>query len=217
MSPQSCNYNNLYICKVNTIIPYQVNTNFWGSPDNNYGFGSSNISDAISRHPAMHTTPMPVEQTSVSEYQLPIRKQPQTPIPRYWESAADGEKVYDYVVQQEGNLRQPDQNLLDYTTSAIQGGVGLINDYRRLKPLNVTDKYKHAYMNCRAAQYGQGGEDIAESASNLREWNDKRTGKNTLDSSMGDQYANKTGRLLGKTYPEEDCDELVKKYIEKYW
>ena len=64
MSPQSCNYNNLYICKVNTIIPYQVNTNFWGSPDNNYGFGSSNISDAISRHPAMHTTPMPVEQTS---------------------------------------------------------------------------------------------------------------------------------------------------------
>ena len=93
-------------------------------------------------------------------------------------------QVYDYVVQQEGNLRQPDQNLLDYTTSAIQGGVGLINDYRRLKPLNVTDKYKHAYMNCRAAQYGQGGEDITEIASNLREWNDKRTGKNTLDSSI---------------------------------
>ena len=37
----------------------QVGTNFWGSPENNYGFGSSNISDAISRHPAMHTTPMP--------------------------------------------------------------------------------------------------------------------------------------------------------------
>ena len=60
MSPQSCNYNNLYIWKVNTIIPYQVNTNFWGSPDNNYGFGSSNITDAISAHPAMNTSPVPI-------------------------------------------------------------------------------------------------------------------------------------------------------------
>ena len=42
----------------------QYTTNFWEDAGNNYGFGSSNISDAISHHPAMHTTPMPIEQTS---------------------------------------------------------------------------------------------------------------------------------------------------------
>ena len=83
--------------------------------------------------------------------------------------------------------------------------------------LNVTDKYKHAYMNCVAAQYGQGGADIATLASNLREWNDVRTGSNTLDSSQGDQYANKIGRLLGGKYPKGDCDELVQRYIDRHY
>ena len=40
----------------------QYTTNFWGDAGNNYGFGSSNITDAISAHPAMHTTPMPIMQ-----------------------------------------------------------------------------------------------------------------------------------------------------------
>ena len=38
-------------------------TNFWGDAGNNYGFGSSNITDAISAHPAMNTTPVPITQT----------------------------------------------------------------------------------------------------------------------------------------------------------
>ena len=42
----------------------QAGTNFWGNPENNYGFGSSNISDAISHHPAINTIPMPIEQTT---------------------------------------------------------------------------------------------------------------------------------------------------------
>jgi hypothetical protein len=38
----------------------QYTTNFWGSPDNNYGFGSSNITDVVSAHPAMNTSPVPI-------------------------------------------------------------------------------------------------------------------------------------------------------------
>lgn len=56
---------------------------------------------------------------------------------------------------------------------------------------------------------------MAMLASNLREWNDMRTGSNTLDSSEGDQYANKIGRFLGSKYPEEDCDELIQRYINR--
>ena len=137
--------------------------------------------------------------------------------PKYWESAMDGKKVYEDVIKQEGNFIPTNQNLFDYTKSAIQGGMNIVGNFSDMRKMNVTDKYKHAMMNCSAAQYGQGGADIATLASNLREWNDKRTGSNTLDSSEGDQYANRIGRLLGGKYPKEDCDELIRRYIKKNW
>ena len=126
-------------------------------------------------------------------------------------------QVYDNVVKNEGNFTPPDQNMFNYAKSAIQGGMNLVSNFSDMRKMNVTDKYKHAMMNCNAAQYGQGGADVATLASNLREWNDKRTGSNTLDSSEGDQYANKIGRLLGGKYPKEDCDELIQRYIKKNW
>lgn len=86
-----------------------------------------------------------------------------------------------------------------------------------LKTMNVTDKYKHALMNCNAAQYGQGGADVAKLASDFKEWYDTKTGANTLDSSQGDDYANRIGRLLGSKYPQGDCDVLIQKYIKKKW
>ena len=52
-------------------------------------------------------------------------------------------------------------------------------------------------------------------ASDLREWNDVRTGSNTIDTSKGDNYANLIGRLLGSKYPNGDCNELIQKYIKK--
>ena len=49
----------------------QYTTNFWGDAGNNYGFGSSNISSAISAHPAMNTTPTPLQtvQTQIPQAQ----------------------------------------------------------------------------------------------------------------------------------------------------
>ena len=70
-------------------------------------------------------------------------------------------------------------------------------------------------MNCLSSQYGQGGADIADLASNIRETHDRMTGANSLDNSMGDQYANMIGRLLGSKYPKGYCSELIQKYIKK--
>ena len=192
----------------------QYTTNFWGDAGNNYGFGSSNITDAISAHPAMNTTPVPITQTPQVQTQATLSNTNNV-VPRYWESAADGKRVYDYMLQQEGNFTPKIQRPEFYRQSALNAIPNLIQNYYNLKPLKVTDKYKHAYMNCSAAQYGQGGADMAMLASNLREWNDIRTGSNTLDSSEGDQYANKIGRFLGSKYPEEDCDELIQRYINR--
>ena len=138
-------------------------------------------------------------------------------VPRYWETAADGQQAYNNVVKQEGNFTMPYQRPEFYQLAVAKAVPNMANNYFDLKKLNVTDKYKHAYMNCAAAQYGQGGADIATLASNLREWNDVRTGSNTLDSSQGDQYANKIGRLLGGKYPKGDCDELVQRYIDRHY
>lgn len=91
----------------------------------------------------------------------------------------------------------------------------MISNYKNLKDAGLSDKYKYAYMNCEPSQYGKGGADVAKLASDLREWNDVRTGANSLDNSMGDQYANMIGRLLGSKYPKGDCSELIQRYIKK--
>ena len=178
----------------------QYTTNFWGTnADNNYSFGTSNITSAIENHPSMNTTPVP---------QQPIQ-------PKYWETAQDGKQVYDNVVRNEGNYQPQEQNMLNYGISAIQGGMNLIKNFPEMSKMKVSDKYKHAMMNCNASQYGQGGADVAKLASDLREWNDVRTGSNTIDTSQGDNYANLIGRLLGSKYPNGDCNELIQKYIKK--
>ena len=138
-------------------------------------------------------------------------------IPKYWETAADGEKVWNYVQQQEGNVTPKKQNPLSYVWSAGKTFPDMLINYFDLANKNLTDKYKHAYINCSAAQNGKGGADVATGISNVWEWYDVKSKANTIDSSEADQYANKIGRLLGTKYPDEDCDEIVKKYIKKYY
>ena len=181
----------------------QYTTNFWGNPANNYGFGNSNIEANIANLP--QTTPIPVA-TAI----------PQQPVqPEYWETAEEGKQVYDNIIRNEGNYQPQEQNMLDYGISAIKAVPNMLNNYINLKNVKLADKYKHAFMNCNASQYGQGGADVAELASNIRETYDRTTGANTLDSSMGDQYANMIGRLLGSKYPNGDCSELIQKYIKR--
>ena len=237
-------------------------TNFWGgSPENNYGFGTSDISRNIQNVTNQLNNSTNIGQvfansdytvnteslvgkpssyfqnsnsvfannntsnlgnnntsstnTTIGQPSNKIQSNTSNDIPRYWENSVDGKKVYDYMMQQEGNFTQPIQRPELYQYSAFSAVPNMIQNYFKLKPLNVTDKYKHAYMNCSAAQYGQGGADMATLASNLREWYDKKSGANTLDSSEGDQYANRIGIFLGSKYPEEDCDELIQRYINR--
>ncbi len=167
----------------------QYGTNFWGgSPDNNYGFGSTNIEKNV-------------EQLCRE--------------PRYWTTAAEGKEVYDYVVQQEGKPSLEFQWPVGYIESAGSAALHLKDDYNRLKDQNVTDKYKHALMNCHAAQYGPGGSHAAWLASGAKEMYDKWSGNNTSDASDADNYANEIGRLLGRKYPNANCDELLPPYIKK--
>lgn len=195
-------------------------TTFANTPNNMFGqqnntFGT-NTSFGSQQNTIQNQTPTPWNAVNNSQQQS-VTKQNNNLKPLYWESEEDGKKVYENVVDKEGKFTQPIQQSDLYQLSAIKALINILNNFYKLSPLKITDKFKHAYINCNASQYGQGGEDVARLVSNLREWDDVRTGSNTLDSSNGDQYANKTGRLLGGKYPDEDCNELVEKYIKRFY
>ncbi|MBE6453833.1 MAG: hypothetical protein E7017_02980 [Alphaproteobacteria bacterium] len=165
----------------------QYGTNFWNrSSDNNFGFGEDNVQENIEKF-----------QSS------------------YWETALQGKNIYNNVIAQEGNILPKEQNSLSYSWSALKTVSEMIKNYLRLKNYRYTDKYKHAYINCVAAQNGRGGTDVAEFLSGLKEKRDIKSGANSFDESQSDDYANKIGRLLGNKYPQGDCDEIIQKYIKK--
>ena len=65
----------------------QYTTNFWGDAGNNYGFGSSNITSAISAHPAMNTIPTPLQpaqtqNNNIQQLTMPAGSQYQITMPR---------------------------------------------------------------------------------------------------------------------------------------
>ena len=185
--------------------------NMFGQQNNTFG---TNTSFGSQQNTIQNQTPTPWNAVNNSQQQS-VTKQNNNLKPQYWESGEDGKKVYENVIDKEGVASKTKQNILEYLLSAIQGGTYLIENFSDMKKLKVTDKFKHAYMNGNASQYGQGGADIAKLASNLRELFDVLSGSNTLDSSNGDQYANKIGRVLGSKYPNGDCDEIIQKYIKK--
>lgn len=171
----------------------QSGPGFWGNADDNYGFGNSQISKNVEN----------------------IEKQPV--IPQYWTTADEGKKVFNYVQQREGNVIPEKQSPFDYGLSGILAANNMIKNKNELAPLPYTDKYKHALINCEAAQYGNGGNDMSKILSFIKEAKDVVTFQNTLDSSLADNYANKVGRLLGTKYPQGNCENMVSKYINQYY
>ena len=138
-------------------------------------------------------------------------------VPKYWDSANEGRKVLDYVIQKEGNITPESQDFFAYGKSGLTGGLNTIQNYMSLRDKRYTDKYKHALINCKAAQSGKGGYDIVKFISDLKEKSDVKNGSNTIDSSLSDNYANEIGRLLGTKYRKGDCGALIRQYINKNW
>ena len=93
--------------------------------------------------------------------------------------------------------------------------VDIIKNYNKYKDLAINDKYKHAMINCQAAQRGTGGALGSSFFAGLKELYDINSKNNTIDESHEDDIANNIGRYLGFKYPYGDCDEMVRKYIRK--
>ena len=106
------------------------------------------------------------------------------------------------------------KNIIDMGKQAYN----IYQDYKEYYPLRLNDKYKHAVINCRAAQRGQTGEDLVTLLSRLKEYNDvhlRKEGKNTWSESIQDSQANALGRSLGRLYKDGNCEEMVSKRIKR--
>ena len=230
----------------------QYGTNFWGTPqENNYGFGSSNISENIERLSKQFMTP-PSSSTSFLDQSL--IEEPQataslfdTPVgyqsllsndenllsnsmssmsesssdslnssyPKYWNTEKEGKDIYDNVINQIGGERKPyPQTSLRYIMSLVGASAKMYLDKNRLQNQKITDKFKHALINCEATKFGRGGYDAARFLSALKEWKDVESKSNTIDESNADNYANKIGRQIGLKYPYDSCEDNLKKIIQ---
>ena len=106
------------------------------------------------------------------------------------------------------------KNIIDIGKQAYN----IYQDYNEFEPLGLNDKFKHAMLNCRAAQRGQTAEDIVTFLSRLKEYNDvylRKDNKNTWSESIQDSKANALGRSLGRLYKDGNCEEMVSKHIKR--
>lgn len=95
--------------------------------------------------------------------------------------------------------------------------IKVIKEAAKYRPLALHDKYKHAMVNCLAAQQGTKKALDADDFSRLKEFYYVLSRGNTPEESSEDMYANRIGRYLGFKYPQGDCDELVQRYIKKVY
>ena len=223
----------------------QYGHNFWGTPsENNFGFGSSNISENIERLQKTFMTPpiQPVVEqpkSSGSLFNTPVGYQSllsndenlssnsmssmresrsdslNSSYPKYWNTEKEGKDVYDYVINQIGGEHYPNvQTSLRYFLSLIGASGKMYFDKNKLANQKITDKFKHALINCEATKFGRGGYDAARFLSALKEWKDVESKSNTIDESNADNYANKIGRQIGLKYPYGSCEDNLKKIIQ---
>ena len=109
-------------------------------------------------------------------------------------------------------LNMDNKNIIDNVNQAYD----IYKDYKQYKNSGLNDKYRHALINCRAAQKGQTAEDIVTFLSRHKEYEDVYLDKdNTLNESIQDSQANALGRILGRLNKDGNCEEMVSKHISR--
>ena len=156
----------------------QAGNNFWGnSPDNNFGFGTSNIANNIENRPPQ-TQQTSLSQQFANNFINNIRKYGIDEITTSLHNLGydGGERAYDYINNSSQNLKEYD-NLSSVGKAQAEAS--------RLTPVSVSDVNKHQYVSCVGAFDGPLAAALTavagmykEGSDLYRKWNNPRYGTN---------------------------------------
>ena len=208
------NYNNQGITQD---YPQQGN-NFWGNlPDNNFGFGNSNIANNIeNRSPQTEQTSS--SQQFANNLKNTIRKYGIDKITTslYNLGYDGGERAYDYINNSFKNLKEYD-NLSSVGKAQAEAS--------RLTPVSVSDVNKHQYISCVGAFDGPLAAALTAAAglykegSDLyRKWNNPRYGTNAeiIQDSIKDLKNDALGIATGLSSSDIDqCSHILPQSARK--
>ena len=142
----------------------QQGRSFWGNQtDNNYGFGSSNIESNIEQHPAMNTTPAPIEpmQNLTSQIQSSASwSNGINNMPENNNSTVQSINTYKpinvgyNIGQKVGEFAADTKLAYDYWQKMNQTGAKLVNTLGPGAGADI-DNYYHPLLQCELAKIGQ--------------------------------------------------------------
>ena len=146
-------------------------------------------------------------------------------IRKYYQAPKGQEEqvIKDYIRQKEPEWQtkyfdEDDENK-ENTRGIVDGFNSLkkiYQDYKKYAPMKINDKYKHALLNCRAAQRGPLAENLITNLSRLKEFSDVYiTKSNTEQESFEDTQANTFGRSLGRFNKNGNCEEMVQQRYKR--
>ena len=146
-------------------------------------------------------------------------------IRKYYQAPKGQEEqvIKDYISQKEPEWQtkyfdEDDENK-ENTRGIVDGFNSLkkiYQDYKKYAPMKINDKYKHALLNCRAAQRGPLAENLITNLSRLKEFSDVYiTKSNTEQESFEDTQANTFGRSLGRFNKNGNCEEMVQQRYKR--
>ena len=146
-------------------------------------------------------------------------------IRKYYQAPKGQEEqvIKDYISQREPEWQtkyfdEDDENK-ENTRGIVDGFNSLkkiYQDYKKYAPMKINDKYKHALLNCRAAQRGPLAENLITNLSRLKEFSDVYiTKSNTEQESFEDTQTNTFGRSLGRFNKNGNCEEMVQQRYKR--
>ena len=194
----------------------QFGTDFWGNPENNYGFGQSNVAQNIAQNQLKHTSGTP----TTTNWQQTLYNQQLTDINKHnlgkimadlYNIAYDiGERGYYYLQKKDLNF-----NKYDNLSSLGQAHTEAV----RLTPIAIPDDNKHQYVSCVGAFDGPVTEIATGIAGALKEgkdlyrkWNKPKYGTNLqiIQDSLKDMKNNALGIYKGLSSSDiNECNTLL--------
>ncbi len=176
----------------------QFGTDFWGNPENNYGFGQSNVAQNIAQNQLKHTSGTPITTNRQPPYQEQYAVNQTKSESDNYDTPKEAYTSPEWGQQTSKRLQEYMQNDHYHQEKTRTGLIAPFNDlirnYKKMRNINLigADNFFHCKANYEAANRGLWGNIVGKTISFGREALNLIQG-DTLADSLKDWNANRKG------------------------